>query len=225
MLPNATPLREPMMRAWRTDLRVALRSLRRAPTFSIGTVSILALGIGTATAMFTVYKVVLVDRLPVLTQDRLVVMHPLDRRGTHIDVPHAYVATIARGSAAFRGVAGVYHSGPQALPFTSGSGTLKLGAASVTANYFDVLGVHPARGRLFRAEDSEAGAAPVVVLSYAAWQREFGGDSSAIGRTLIFPYTQERSHIVGVVPVGFDYPTGTDAWIPLRADTSARHLQ
>jgi predicted permease len=197
------------------DLRVAMRSLRRSPAFVATTCAVLAIGIGMSAAMYTVYTTVLVDRLPIADQDRLVVMHPLDARGTHLDAPYPYLAEIARDSMLFRGVAGVYHLGAQQLPFIDGSTTVNLAGIGASANYFDVLGMRPERGRLFRPEDGRLGAAPVIVLSHVAWERYFGGDPAIVGRTLVIPYTEQRARIVGVVPPGFTYPAGAEAWLPL----------
>ena len=91
------------------DVRHAVRSLKRTPGFTIAVLGLLALGIGMSTAMFTVFKTVLVDRLPIAAQDRVVIMHPLDRSGRNLDVPETYLSEIARDSALFRGVTGVYH--------------------------------------------------------------------------------------------------------------------
>jgi putative ABC transport system permease protein len=206
---------------WR-DIRLALRSLRRSPTFTATTIAILALGIGMSVAMFTVYKTVLIDRLPVVAQDRLVVMHPVDRRGTHLDAPYPYLAIMARDSALLRGVAGVYHLGAQPGPFMSGTTSIQLASADASANFFDVFGMRPAVGRLFRAADGQKGASLVMVLSYAAWRRQFGGDPAAIGRTLIVPYTQQHVRIVGVAPPGFEYPNGVDAWVQILPDFTAQ---
>jgi hypothetical protein len=78
------------------DLRHSVRSLRRTPGFTIAALLILALGIGMSTAMFTLFKTVLVDRIPIHAQDRVVVMHTLDRGGRNPNVPNAYLAEIAR---------------------------------------------------------------------------------------------------------------------------------
>jgi putative ABC transport system permease protein len=214
-------LNESIERIWR-DVRLALRSLRRSPTFTATTIAILALGIGMSTAMFTVYKTVLIDRLPILAQDRLVVMHPIDRHGTHLDAPYPYLARMVRDSALFRGVAGVYHLGAQSVPFMAGTASIQLAAADASVNFFDVFGMRPAVGRLFRAEDGQKGAPLVMVLSYAAWRRQFGGDPAAIGRTLIVPYTQHVVRIVGVAPPGFEYPSGVEAWVPILPDFTAQ---
>jgi len=200
------------------DFQVSLRSLRRSPGFVAATSAILAIGIGMAAAMYTVYHTVLVQRLPVMQQDRLVVLHPLDKHGTHLDVPFPYLAEIARDTLLFRGAGGPHHLGAQYLPFMQGGTTLNMAAVGASPNYFDVLGIRPVLGRLFRPEDGRKGAPPVIVLSYAAWQRYFGGDPTAVGRTLIIPYTQQHARIIGVIPAGFTYPAGTDAWLPLLAN-------
>ncbi|HEX4469363.1 MAG TPA: ADOP family duplicated permease, partial [Gemmatimonadaceae bacterium] len=90
--------------------------------------------------------------------------------------------------------------------------------AEASSNFFDVLGVRAEHGRLFVREDGEHGAAPVIVLSHAAWQRDFGGDPAIVGRTLVIPYTEQRARIVGILRPGFTYPPGADAWLPLAPD-------
>ncbi len=201
------------------DLRLAVRSLWRTPGFTIAVVLILALGIGMATAMFTVFKTVLVDRLPIAAQDRVVVMHTLDRSGRNLDAPNPYLPVMARDSALFRGVAGAQHLGADPVPFLTKDGrSIELGAVQVSANFFQVLGTRPVIGRLFRPEDGQPGAPPVLVLSYAAWRRRFGGDQAIVGRTLVVPYFMERARIVGVAPPGLVYPAGVDVWRPLPPD-------
>lgn len=200
------------------DLRYAVRSLRRTPGFTIAVLLILALGIGMSTAMFTVFKTVLVDRVPIHEQDRVVVMNTLDRSGRNLDVPYPFLAEIARDSALFLGVGGVYHLvRPQ--PFINESEVVALTVAGASTNYFDVLGMRPVVGHFLRPEDGQPGAPAVMVLSYAAWRRYFGGDPSVLGQSLVIPYTQKRARIVGVAPAGFGYPSGTDVWmaIPLAS--------
>lgn len=156
--------------------RFRFESLRRFPGFVAATSAILAIGIGMAAAIYTVYHTVLVERLLVVQQDRLVVLHPLDKHGTHLDVPFPYLAEIARDSLLFRGAGGVHYLGAQYMPFMEGVTTLNMGAVGASPNYFDVLGLRPALGRLFRPEDGRKGAPPAIVLSYAAWQRSDKSD-------------------------------------------------
>jgi predicted permease len=201
-----------------SDLRVAVRGLRRSPGFLGTTAAILAIGIGMAAAMYTVYTTVLVVQLPLAAPDRLVVMHPLDPRGTHLDAPLPYLAEIARDSAVFRGAAGTQHLGALPQPFMSGATAITLAAVGASANFFDVLGMRPELGRFFEPQDGGKGAPPVIVLTHGAWKRAFGGDLTVIGRTLVLPYTEQRARIIGVAPAGFAYPPGIDVWLPLSSE-------
>jgi predicted permease len=201
-----------------SDIHVALRGFRRTPSFPIAVLLILALGIGMSAAMFTVFKTVLVDRLPIAEQDRVVIMHPLDRSGRHLDVPEAYLAEIVRESSLIRDVTGVGHL-VYPEPFMNGDAVVNLNLAGVSANYFEMLGMRPVLGRLLRPEDGRAGAPLVLVLRYSTWRRDFGGDPSVVGRSLVWlPNTPVR--IVGVAPPGLDYPTGTDVWRAMPPEVS-----
>jgi putative ABC transport system permease protein len=201
------------------DVRIALRGFRSAPAFATTVVLVLALGIGVSAAMFTVFKTVLVDRLPIRDQDQVVIMHPLDRGGAHLDVPETYLSVIARDSALVRGVAGVYHLvRPEA--FTRGSDVVTLNLAGTSANYFDVLGVTPAVGRLLQPEDEQRGAPTNMVLSYSAWSRKFNADPAVVGQSLVIPGTQKPARIVGVAPAGFGYPAGADVWIAIPPEVN-----
>jgi putative ABC transport system permease protein len=201
------------------DVRLALRSLRHSATFTVAVIATLGISIGMSAAMFTVYKTVLIDRLPIVAQDQIVIMHTLDRNGTNLDVPYVYLPEIARDSALFRSVAGVQHVGAQPTPFLNGGTAIQLDAAGASPNFFDLFGMRPVAGRLFRPEDGQPGAPPVVVLSFGAWRRRFGSDPSIVGHTLVLPVMQQHAEIVGVAPPGFEYPTSTDAWLPLPPGT------
>jgi putative ABC transport system permease protein len=206
------------------DLRHAVRSLRRTPGFTIAALLILALGIAMSTAMVTVFKTVLVDRLPIRAQDRVVVMNTLDRGGRNLDIPYPYLAEVARERALFLGVGGVYHLGAWPEPFLDADATVVLAVAGASTNFFDVLGMRPVVGRFFRPEDGQPGAPPVMVLSHAAWRRDFGGDPSVVGHSLAVPHTQERARIIGVAPAGFVHPSGTDVWRAIPADAKGAQI-
>ena len=200
------------------DIRVGIRSLRRTPGFALTAILTLALGIGLATAVFTVADALLLRRLPVRDQDRVVVLwgqkperdfaYPLDFDDAREFLQHARflerVATFA-------------YAGAAPLPIRDADQISRLRRALVSGEFFDVLGVRPVLGRALQASDDVHGAAPVIVLSYAAWQRRFGGDGHVLGRQLVMyedgvPYT-----IVGVMPQGLDYPRGSDFWTPVAA--------
>lgn len=196
------------------DFRTAVRGLRRTPTFSVTAVLILALGIGMAVAMFTVFDAVLVRQLPVQQPDRLVVLWTYQDPAVELSIGRKTFEQIRPGTRTLREVAGVVHWGATPAPLVDGERSVVLNRALVTGNFFDVLGARAALGRLLRPEDDVPGAPRVIVLSYAAWQSQFGGDSAVIGRRLIEPYGQTPHTIVGVAPPGLDYPAGAGYWVP-----------
>src|SRR5262245_1463902 len=180
------------------DLKYAVRALVRSPGFAIVAILSLGIGIGINTTIFTIVNALLLRPLPVARPDRLVEIY------TTSEVEHGSTSwldyrDIRDGSDAFAGVAG--HSLMFANISRDGRSRLTMGEV-VSANYFDVLGVAPARGRTFAAgEDTAEGANRLAVLSDAFWRREFGGDPTAVGRTLRvrgLDYT-----IIGVAPERF----------------------
>ncbi len=202
------------------DLRFAVRSLRRTPTFAIAVLLILGLGIGMAVAMFTTVTTVLVRRLPVQDQNRIVVLWTYHDPTVEYSATGADLPAIRQASRTMRGVAGVVHWGAVRMPLLDGDHTLVPGLAYVTANYFDVLGARPALGRLLRPEDDAPGAPQVLVLSHGYWESQFGGNPSVIGRHLTDAFTHRAYTIVGVAPAGLDYPVGADCWRATGTDTA-----
>src|SRR6266550_4359608 len=198
------------------DLRYAFRQLRRAPTFAATVVLILGIGIGMATAMFTVFRAVVVEKLPVRDPDRIVVLWTFRDPTVELPVGLKDVENLRRESRTLANVAGFAHWGAQVIPATDGDRPIVLKQAMVTAGFFDVLGARPLLGRLLRPEDSFEGAAPVAVISYQTWQRDFGGDPRVLGRRLTTTQDQKSYAIVGVTPPGLDFPVGTDYWIGPR---------
>src|SRR2546429_4974653 len=199
-----------------SDLRIALRGLRRAPTFTATAVLTLGVGSGMAVAMLTVFDAVLLRPLPMRDEGDLVAPRAFDRSGVDVALWPEELDQLSHDSRALREVAGVVHWAPSPHRFLDGDRTIVLDRSIVTGNFFELLGARPALGRLLRADDDVAGAAPAMVLSYGAWQREFGGDTGIVGRDLTDPYTQFQYRVVGVAPPGLDYPTGAEFWIALR---------
>ena len=197
------------------DLRVALRALRRSPTFTATAVLILGLGIGMAVAMFTVADTVLLRPLPVRDQERIVLPRIVDPRGVDLMVAPTELDELRRESHTMSAIAGEAHQGAFGFVLLDGDRSLVLRAAWVTGNFFDVLGARPALGRLFRSEDESLTEPSVLVVSYDTWQRRFAGDSAVLGRQLTNPYTRRRYTIVGVAPAGLAYPAGAEYWSPL----------
>jgi len=201
-----------------TDIRVGIRSLRRTPGFALTAILTLALGIGLATAVFTVADALLLRRLPVRDQDRVVVLwgHKPERDFAY---PLGFddAREFAQRTRVFERVATFASWGAAPLAIRDADEISRLRRALVSGEFFDVLGVRPLVGRALQTSDDVYGAPPVMVLSYAAWQRRFGGDTHVLGRQIVMyeagvPYT-----IVGVMPQGLDYPRGSDFWAPVAA--------
>ena len=204
------------------DARFAVRGFRRTPAFFITTVAILGLGIGMSVAMFTVFRTVLIRKLPVVDQDHAVVMW------TYRGDPNSDVATgtkdlsvVRADSRTMRDIAGVAHWPAVPTPLRDNGRLIDLNRGMVTGNFFAVLGVRPAIGRLLTSNDdeppsgSDSARTESLVLSWRAWHHTFGGDSSVLGRRLVDPYANVGYRIVGVTPAGFDYPANVDYWIPM----------
>ena len=193
------------------DLRYALRQLRKSPGFTAVTVLTLALGIGANTAIFTVVNALLLKMLPVSRPDQLVVVgDPSLPNNQSNGTPRTDIFSyplykeLRDHNSVFSGLsaAGSDHH----IELAAGQGeasTEKVIGRMVSGNYFSVLGLKPAAGRLLSSsDDTSEDANPVAVLSYGFWQRKFALSPSVIGRDIRLngsPFT-----IVGVAPEGFD---------------------
>ena len=208
-----------MIDSLRRELVYALRSLFRAAAFSITAILILALGIGMTSAIFIVFQAVLVDRMPVRAEDRIVELSGVGR-GAASEVPldPSQFRRFRDGTRTLESVAAMAHWRVISDAFDDNNRPLVLRVAVVTENFFQVLGAPPALGRLFRRGDEVPWGAQTredahAVISYGAWQRLFGGDSTIIGRHLEEPKLGWKTTIIGVAPPGLDYPRGVEYWI------------
>ncbi|HEY6829135.1 MAG TPA: ABC transporter permease, partial [Gemmatimonadaceae bacterium] len=227
---DAAQARRARHRQWfdgvRSDTRLAIRGFRRTPGFFLTAVLILGTGIGASVAMFAVFRTVLVKKLPVRDQDRIVVMWTYRTPGSDYAPDPRLLAPFQRSSRTLSEFAGVAHWGATTAPFTIGDRTFAMKQGMVTANFFDVLGARPLLGAFFHRDDEETAFAPLgvdggtqrrkIVLAYVAWRKQFGGDSSVIGKRVIDPTTKWSYTIVGVAPPGLGYPDGVDFWLPMR---------
>jgi putative ABC transport system permease protein len=209
-----------MLDSVRRELSYAARSLRRAPAFTGTVVLILGLAIGLSSAMFTVFERVLLKPLPMMQPERVVELSGIaGGAASEVPITPAMMRRYRDHAQAVRGVAGLAHWRVIGEALADGDQRLSLKEAVVTDQFFDVLGAKPAVGRLFRKGDmvawgaNETGAGVPIVLSHGAWQRAFGGDSSAVGRHLRSPKMSWTMTVVGVAPPGLDYPRGVDFWV------------
>ncbi|HEX9562980.1 MAG TPA: ABC transporter permease [Gemmatimonadaceae bacterium] len=197
-----------------TNLRLGIRLLRRAPGFLVATVLTLALGIGLWTAAFTVGHAILIRELPVRDQERLVLLWGATPDGNFTNYPMGLdlADRFTRQASAFDAVGWFTYQGAVPVPIRDGDRVVLLRRALVSGNYFDVLGVSPLLGRGLRPADDEVGAEPVVVLSHAAWQDQYGGDPDVVGRRLPVHENGVSYTIVGVMPPGLRFPAQVDFW-------------
>jgi putative ABC transport system permease protein len=197
------------------DIRYALRGMRRSPVFATSVIAIIAIGLGVNTAIFTIFDAYVLRPLPIRAPNSLYRLHWSDRKGyEHLfswnqfaelrddNIQSAFTDMVAMRLLMTR-------------PILNGQ-TSPLVGGLVSCNFFDVLGVSIIRGRTLGKSDCAApGSEPVLVLSYQAWQHQFGGDPDIVGRKIsLRGYPME---IVGVTPPGF---TGLeklpfDFWTPI----------
>lgn len=202
------------------DARVLWRGMRRAPWFALVVLLTIALGIGANTAVFSVVRSVLLERLPYREPDRLVRLY-----GTSPGKPDAQgmltpvEISAMEQSGAFSGV-GIWgwFSG---VTFVGDRSTEAWQSVQVSPDFFRVLGVRPWLGRLIDARDVGPDHVPAVVLTYAVWQQAFGGDSSVIGRQIRL--SGHNIAVVGVLAPSFMSPDrAPDVWLPLDPRTLFR---
>ncbi len=198
------------------DVRFALRQLRKSPGFALIAVLTLSLGVGAATAIFSVIDAVIIRPLPYAQPDRIFIPQTLSREGytQPFSWPsfkdfraqnHVFAAVSAASS--YQGVNLETPSGPVALAWVQGSD-----------DFFDVFGVAPILGRTYRPGEDEPGKNDVAVLSYDVWQSNFDGQTSVIGRTL--DLNGHQYVCIGIMPAGFRYPLGVRhaIYTPLHPD-------
>ncbi|MGH7619723.1 MAG: ABC transporter permease, partial [Gemmatimonadaceae bacterium] len=195
------------------SIRIALRGLARTPAFTAAVLTILGLGIGTAVAMFTVFRAVMYQRIPVPNPDRVVVISTYKDPAVEFGLVKSDLKVIKQQARLLREIGGYAHWGTSQGPLVDGDRMLTLGRVVVTGGFFDALGARAAVGRLLKPEDDVVGAAPALVISYQNWQHWFGGDPKIVGRHLYEPYSQLSYTIVGVAPPGLDFPTGAGYWL------------
>ena len=195
------------------DLRYAIRMLLKRPGFTLVAVVTLAIGIGANAAIFSVANAVLLRPLPFKDQERLVTIREVGPRafqeGAPVTAPDYLFWREQQRSfehlAALKG---------QVINLTSYGEPERIGGNAVTVNFFSMLGVTPALGRAFLAEDEQPGRERVAIITHGLWQRKLGSDPEAVGKELLLngnPHT-----IIGVLPADFQMPTTrAEIWVPL----------
>ena len=233
---NLAVLREQAQESWKwnhteqliRDSRIGLRTLARAPGFSSTVILVMALGIGLTVAMFTVVHAVLMKPLPFQDQERLVRIYDADDH----DPTYNYRAVAGQDffdwgeqqKSSFEQMAIADNWNSYNLSGTAGQLPEHVMALTASWKMFQLLGLKPALGRFFNAEDDRPEGNAAVVLNWELWKRRYGGDPKILGQTIGLdakPYT-----VIGVLPARSDFPDATmQLWTPFFHETPPQRMQ
>jgi len=190
------------------DIRYGVRSFLKRPGFLVIAVSTLALGIGATTAMFTVVNSVLLRPLRFPESERIVLLESVNPQlgvmRSNVSVPD--ILDWQTQSQSFEQVAAFVTS---TWFLKTGDETERVRATGVTPEFFPIFRTNPLHGRLFQPDDFQRGKEPVV-LSYAYWQRRYGGSTDVLNSKIMIG--SEGTAIVAIMPPGFNYPDDTEMW-------------
>jgi predicted permease len=202
------------------DIRIGFRMLARNRLATAAAIISLGLGIGANTANFSVAYALLFRQLPFEHADRLLFVDAWNPDRGDGDRPLTWADLEAmRGMEVFENV-GAFSE--RSLTVTAGDHPERISGASITPGLFEIIGVQPAMGRQFRAEEgAAAGFEQVVLISHSLWQRMYAGDPAVVGRTLHL--NGREVVVVGVMPQGFRFPELEDLWLPLGTDDPTNH--
>ena len=198
------------------DLQFAVRGLIKRPGFTAITLIALALGIGANTAIFSLVNAVVLQPLPFPEPDRLVwVYGNIRNAGNRASVSPADFLDYRNQNKTFEQFAA---SGTTPIPVTlTGDGDPeRLQASNVTGNFFQAFGVAPALGRGFTLDNEKTGQEQVTVLSYALWQKRFGGDPEIVNKSIVLD--GKASQVIGVMGQDVTFPQVVDLWAPMNFD-------
>jgi len=191
------------------DVRFAVRSFLKRPGFLVIAVATLALGIGATTAMFTVVNSVLLRPLQFPEPERIVLFYGINpRQGiTQSNMSMPDIVDWQKQASSFEQIAGFFSGG---LFLTAGDETERVRGTGVSSEFFPLFKTNAIQGRTLQAGDAQQGVEPVFVISYALWQRRFGGATNVVNSKVTL--NGKAATIVGVMPAGFNYPDDSEAW-------------
>jgi predicted permease len=198
------------------DIRYGLRMMRRELRFASVAVLTLALGIGACTSIFSVVDAVLLRPLPYPEAERLVSLREVAGKGRQITFAEPNFLDVRARNHTLSATA-EYNAGLTTV--LGGSEPVRTSVASVSGDFFKVLGVRPATGRSFSPEEAKAGGSPVAVVSHGFWQRLLGGRNELAARPLRIGDTSYT--VVGVMPQGFNFPRDAEVWAPIELTPSS----
>src|SRR3954469_25772994 len=208
---EAASLRTRPVDAVTSDVRIALRTLRKSPGFTTVVMLTLALGIGATTAIFTVVDAVMLRPYPYADMDRIVMVAEKMRAGQTLSIAWANFTDWRAQNQVFAHL-GIYRG--TVVNLTGGDQPERLIASLASSEVFKAVGIQASVGRTFLADEDEPGAPRVAVVSERLWRTHFNAEAAVVGRTILL--NGEPPTIVGVMPAGRGLPSRlTDVWLPL----------
>jgi putative ABC transport system permease protein len=212
-----------------SDVRLAVRRIRRGPLLALTATLTLALGIGAASAIYAVLEPVFLSALPFPDAERIVMLSETEKNGSRSRLGYSTISDLRTSARSFSSIAAMSDWQPT---YSADTDAERLQGQSVTHEFFTVLGVRPLLGRAFTPGEDRPESDPVAILGHGLWQRRFGGDSSVVGR--LIELSERPYRVIGVLPAAFEsvLEPGAELWRPLRyADTlgyacrTCRHLR
>ncbi len=201
------------------DIRYGLRTFIRQPAFALTAILALALGIGANTAVFSVVYAILLKPLPFPQPQQLIFAYD-----TFPAVPYAAVSwpkylALRDGARTLTALGAL---APGTVTITGRGEPQQAAAMRVSGDFFKVFEVSPAYGRWLNRDDDVPNGGKAIVLSWALWQRRFGGDARIVGQAMTV--NGEAYTVAGIMPQSFNYPAGTDVWVPLAVPANSNNL-
>jgi putative ABC transport system permease protein len=196
------------------DIRYAIRNLFARPGFTAVVVIVLALGIGSTTAIFSIVDALLLKSLPYPNSERLVMLREVNTRGILISVAEPNFDDIVARSQSFESLS--ISAGSFPVVVTGGSEATRSRISYASGSFFKTMGVSPIGGRTFAPEEEKFGGPVAAVVSYGYWQKQLGGRSDF--QSVKLNIDGVSTNVVGVMPQTFDYPAQTDIWTTRNAE-------
>ena len=192
------------------DIKYGARMLLKNPGITIIVIIALALGIGANSAIFSVVNAVLLRPLPYHESDRLVFLHERSAVLDEMSISYPNFTDWRNQTQTLEKI-GVYNRASYNL--TGAGEAERIVTGQVSADLFSVLRVNALHGRVFTNEEDKPGGTPVVVLSYALWQRRFGGQQSVLNQAITL--NNKSYTVIGVMPKTYAYPSRVEMWVPV----------
>jgi len=194
------------------DIQYAFRMLRKQPCFSVIAILTLTLGIGANTAIFSIVNAVLLRPLPYPDAERIMVLNESSGPGQDYSVALPDYFDWRNDNTVFEHLAAT-HKESRNLSGIPGRDPERVSCASVTRNFFSVVGISPEIGRIFSEDEDKVGAPPVVVISDRLWRRVFNADPSVLGRSITLH--DQNFTVIGVMPPQVTSPQDSDVWLSM----------